>query len=99
MTNGERFAARVSPERFLSLSLSTDLHKVDPGAITVPTTIVIEEGDALVPEAQARTLAERLGGPHEVVFMPTIVGHDAFLAEPDKIGPIIRSALFDRVQA
>jgi homoserine O-acetyltransferase len=99
MTNGERFAARVSPERFLSLSLSTDLHRVDPGAITVPTTIVIEEGDALVPEAQARALAERLGGPHEVVFMPTIVGHDAFLAEPDKIGPIIRSALFDRVQA
>lgn len=99
MTNGERFAARVSPERFLALSLSTDLHRVDPAAITVPATLVIEQGDLLVPEAQVRALAARLAAPNDIVFLPTLVGHDAFLAEPDKIGPIIRNALFDRVQA
>ena len=99
MANGERFAARVAPERFLALSLSTDLHKVDPAAVTVPTTLVIEEGDLLVPEAKVRELAGLLAAPNDIVFMPTQVGHDAFLAEPDKIGPILRNALFDRVQA
>lgn len=99
LSNGERFAARVSPERFLALSLSTDLHTVDPAAVRVPTTLVIEEGDALVPEAQVRALAAQLAAPNDIVVMPTHIGHDAFLAEPDKIGPIIRNALFDRVQA
>jgi homoserine O-acetyltransferase len=97
MANGERFAARVTPERFLALSLSTDLHKVDPAAITTPTTIIIEEGDALIPEEQVRLFAERLAAPHDIVFLSTLVGHDAFLAEPEKIGPIIRTALTDKV--
>ena len=99
LVNGERFAARISPERFLALSLSTDLHKVDPAVITVPATLIIEEGDLLVPEAKVRELASRLGGPTDVVVLPTNIGHDAFLVEPDKIGPILRTALFDRVQA
>lgn len=99
IANGERFASRVSPERFLALSLSTDLHEVDPAKITVSTTLIVEEGDALVPEAKVRELDERLAAPHQLVFFSTLVGHDAFLAEPEKIGPIIRNALLDKVQA
>ena len=37
MDHGERFAQRFDPRRFCALSLSCDLHRVDPAAITVPT--------------------------------------------------------------
>jgi homoserine O-acetyltransferase len=90
---GERFAARWRAERFLALSLSGDLHRVDPSAIRTPTTIVAAEGDAIVPGEQLETLAARLGGPCRLVHVPTTRGHDAFLTEPTAVGEIVRVAL------
>jgi homoserine O-acetyltransferase len=94
---GDDFAARFSPEYFLALSLSSDLHHVDPGAIRTPTTIVAAEGDTLVPEEQTRELARRLAGPSRFEFVPTIFGHDAFLKEAEKFGRILSSVLSPRV--
>lgn len=91
--HGERFAARWSAERFLALSLSGDLHRVDPAAICAPTVLVAAEGDAIVPGEQLRELAGRLGGPATLVELPTTRGHDAFLTEPVALGRILRSAL------
>jgi homoserine O-acetyltransferase len=91
--HGETFAARWSAERFLALSLSGDLHRVDPAAIRTPTTIVAAEGDAIVPGEQLETLAARLGGPAHLVHLPTTRGHDAFLTEPAAVGNIVRTAL------
>jgi homoserine O-acetyltransferase len=90
---GKRFAAWCPPERFLALSLSSDLHHVDPAAVRVPAVLVAEEGDTLVPEEQVVDLSARLGAPNTLVRLPTMHGHDAFLTDPDTINPILSAAL------
>ncbi len=91
--HGERFAAQWSAERFLALSLSGDLHRVDPAAIHTPTTIVAAEGDAIVPGEQLEALSARLAAPNRLVHLPTKPGHDAFLTEPAAVSEIIHTAL------
>jgi homoserine O-acetyltransferase len=90
---GGRFAATMRPERFLALSHSTDVHRVDPSRITTPTTIVAAEGDTIVPREQLLMLANRLSGARHLVDLNTRVGHDAFLVETAKVSSIISSAL------
>jgi homoserine O-acetyltransferase/O-succinyltransferase len=92
--HGERFAATWTPERFLALSLSGDLHRVDPAAIRTPALFVAAEGDAIVPAEQMQALAARFGGPNRLVELPTTRGHDAFLAEPEAIGRLLNDELF-----
>lgn len=90
---GARFARSFSAARFLALSRSLDLHAVDPTRIATPTTLVAARGDAIVPLEQMRQLADTLAGPAVLRVTQTSTGHDAFLAEPRAIGPIIRTAL------
>lgn len=90
---GERFAATMRPERFLALSHSSDVHRVDPSRITTPTTIVAAEGDTIVPREQLVALANRLSGARNLVDLNTRVGHDAFLVETAKVSSIISAAL------
>jgi homoserine O-acetyltransferase len=92
--HGERFAAGWRPERFLALSLSADLHRVDPAAIHTPTVLVAAEGDSIVPGEQMRALAARLAAPNRLVEIATTRGHDAFLAEPEAIGRLLDQSLF-----
>jgi homoserine O-acetyltransferase/O-succinyltransferase len=94
---GADFAARFRPEYFLALSLSSDLHRVDPAAVHTPATLVAAEGDTLVPEEQMRALSKRLAVPAQLVHVPTIFGHDAFLKEPAKFGRILSSVLSHHV--
>ena len=91
--NGEKFARRWSPSRFLALSLSADLHRVDPERIHTPTVLVSIDGDTIVPSEQMSQLAARLAGPNRLVRLQAATGHDAFLAEPDLIGPILHKSL------
>jgi homoserine O-acetyltransferase/O-succinyltransferase len=98
-SRGADFVARFRPEYFLALSLSSDLHRVDPAAVHTPATLVAAEGDTLVPEEQMRALAKRLAVPARFVHLPTIFGHDAFLKEPTKVGRILASVLSHRVQS
>jgi homoserine O-acetyltransferase/O-succinyltransferase len=93
---GEKFAATWRPERFLALSLSADLHRVDPAAVRVPTTLVAAEGDAIVPGEQMEELARRLAAPSTLVHLATRHGHDAFLTDADAIGRILTTALSSR---
>jgi homoserine O-acetyltransferase len=90
---GEKFAARFTPARFLALSLSADLHWVDPARITTPTTLVAAEGDSNVPREQLEELARRVGGPCRLVDLPSTKGHDAFLTEPLSVSRILTEAL------
>ena len=90
---GKRFAAWCPPERFLALSLSSDLHHVNPAAVVVPAVLIAEEGDTLVPEEQLIELAAKLGARNTLVRLATIHGHDAFLTDPDTINPILDRAL------
>jgi homoserine O-acetyltransferase len=90
---GERFAARWTPARFLALSLSNDLHEVDPARIRTPAFLIAAENDAVVPREQVDELAREFGAPCEVVDLPSIHGHDAFLTEPGTLGRILVNAL------
>ncbi|HEU4763456.1 MAG TPA: homoserine O-succinyltransferase [Gemmatimonadales bacterium] len=90
---GRKFLSRFTPERFLSLSWSLDLHRVDPTAIRVPTVLVAVAEDLLVPLWQMEDLRDRLGGPATLEVVHSAYGHDAFLKETGSIGAVIRRAL------
>ena len=90
---GEKFAARVSPERYLALSLSADLHRVSPEAITVATTLIPAQGDTLVPPAQMRAMGKRLPNLRGIHLLRSRVGHDSFLTEPRRLGAILSATL------
>lgn len=90
---GERFATGCSAERYLALSLSLDLHRIQPEDVTVPTTLIAMLGDRIVPRAQTRELARRLGAPCEVVELLSRHGHDAFLQEPRAITAVLERVL------
>ena len=59
---GDDYARRHSPESFLCLSESIDLHRVDPRQIRVPVTLVAVVEDQLVPVEDMRELAAELAG-------------------------------------
>jgi homoserine O-acetyltransferase len=81
LARGDAYAASYVPEAFLCLSESIDLHRVNAGAIRVPTTLVGVREDQLVPIADMQALRDRLGGPAELVEVSSLFGHDAFLKE------------------
>lgn len=91
--HGDRFAATWQPARFLALSLSADLHRVDPAQVRTPTLLVAAEDDAVVPRAQVDVLAAAFAGPVRVVELRTRTGHDAFLTEPAQVGRLLDTAL------
>jgi homoserine O-acetyltransferase len=90
---GERFANSFTPARFISLSLSLDLHHVVPEDVHVPATLVSIDSDTLVPPWQMRELASRLGGPSTLVELKSRFGHDAFLKEPRAMSQVIAASL------
>jgi homoserine O-acetyltransferase len=90
---GARFADRMSPHRFLALSLSADLHRVVPERVDVRTTLIAAQADALVPPSQLRALSRRLPRLDAFVTLQTRYGHDAFLTEPARLAPLISTAL------
>jgi len=91
--HGEKFADAWRAERFVALSLSGDLHRVDPDRIITPAVFVAAEGDSVVPREQIAALAASVRGPAELVDLPSDVGHDAFLTEHDALDRMLASAL------
>ena len=98
-TRGEQFADKWTPERYNALSLSLDLHQICPEDVTVPTTVIAITGDRLVPVAQARELARRLGGPSQLIELDSSLGHDAFLGDSACIAPFVNELLRLGVEA
>ena len=88
---GEAFAARMEAERFLALSESIDLHRVEPEQITQPTLLVTAVSDQLAPLQDMRELRDRLAGDAELFTMTSLYGHDAFLKEWDALGEALGS--------
>ena len=91
--SGETFAARCTPERFLALSESLDLHKVNPEDVRVATTLIAVEQDTLVPVAQVRELAKRISAPCSLVEISSPHGHDTFLNDPALLAPFVSTCL------
>jgi homoserine O-acetyltransferase len=93
LARGESYAARYRPEAFVCLSESIDLHRVEPEAIHVPTTLVAVVEDQLVPIADMRELRDRLGGNCRLVEVSSLYGHDAFLKETEVLRDVFAQAL------
>jgi homoserine O-acetyltransferase len=93
MARGERYAAVYQPEAFVCLSESIDLHRVEPEAIRVPTTLLGVQEDQLVPLADMRQLRDRHGGNCSLVEISSIYGHDAFLKETEVLRDLLARAL------
>jgi homoserine O-acetyltransferase len=91
--HGERYADKYTPARFLALSLSADLHTVDPKAIRTPTTLVAIEHDFIAPRWQIEQLAGGIGPHARIVTLHSDIGHDAFLTETDALSPLLNAAL------
>lgn len=92
LSRGESYAAHYRPEAFVCLSESIDLHRVEPGEIRVPTTLVAVQEDQLVPIADMRELRDRLAGNCALVEISSLYGHDAFLKETDVLRDVFAQA-------
>lgn len=90
---GDDYARRHTPESFLCLSESIDLHRVDPARIHVPVTLVGVTEDQLVPPDEIYELAAAVAGPCRLIELHSKFGHDAFLKEPELLAPAFAAAL------
>ncbi len=90
---GDAYAANYVPESFVCLSESIDLHRVDPVAITTPTTLVAILEDQLVPVSDMRELLAQLSGPKQLFELSSLYGHDAFLKEVAALRKVFAQAL------
>lgn len=93
-----RFAESWTGERYLTLSESLDLHRVDPARVRVPTAILGVREDTLTPPWQLVELHSRLAGPCRLEEISSIYGHDAFLKEVDAVGEFVARALEQEVR-
>lgn len=90
---GRAYVPRMSAGRWISLSDSLDRHRVEPEAITVPTTLLGFTSDALVPITDLDALAEGLPNLRAHVRAPSLYGHDGFLKEDAVVAGLVTSAL------
>jgi homoserine O-acetyltransferase/O-succinyltransferase len=93
LSRGDAYVTSHVPESFVCLSESIDLHRVDPSAIHVPTTLIAVREDQLVPLADMHALRARLAGPAELFELSSLFGHDAFLKEADALRPLLARGL------
>ena len=89
---GEKHSARVGATAYRRLSESIDLHRIDPGAITIPATLVAADSDQLVPAADIEALAQSIPNG-TFIRIPSIFGHDAFLKEERAVAEILEAFL------
>ncbi|MEP3655803.1 MAG: homoserine O-succinyltransferase [Litorimonas sp.] len=86
-SRGDVFASNMDPQRFLALSESIDLHRIEPESISTPTLLMTAISDQLAPLPDMRELRDRLSGPSELYTFTSLYGHDAFLKEYDAMDP------------
>ncbi len=94
---GSRFVDRFDPERYLSLSESIDLHRVDPASVRTPGTLIGFATDRLVPLGDLCALQQGMGAPASLEVIDSLYGHDGFLKETAALSPLLRAALGDAV--
>jgi len=90
---GASFVKRFSAARYLALSESIDLHRVDPAAVRVPTTLIGIASDRVVPLADLCELQRCCGAATTLHVIDSRYGHDAFLKEDAQIGALLQEAL------
>lgn len=94
--HGQAFAERFDALGFLCLSLSMDLHSVDPSQVGAPVTLVAMEPDSIAPAWQVRQLHELLGPGHELIEVAASCGHDSFLTDVGTFNEVVSTFLAKR---
>lgn len=92
-SRGDAYKSAYVPESFVCLSESIDMHRINPAAIHVPTTLVAIIEDQLVPLADMRALHDALPGTKQLIEVSSLYGHDAFLKETDVLRRVFADAL------
>lgn len=95
--NGEKFAKRFSPQRFLLLSEAIDRFHLEPLPAVLATlrcrvTVVGVPSDLLFPLTQQEELHELLGQadvPSRLLMFESLFGHDAFLADSVRLAQLL----------
>ena len=90
---GRRFVERFTPEQFLSLSQSIDLHDIWPEKVLTHTLIIGFSSDLLVPFTDLVELHKRLKGKTTLIELDSPYGHDAFLKETTQLTPLLTDFL------
>lgn len=90
---GAAFVKRFDSARYLALSESIDLHRVEPEAVRVPATLVGIASDRVVPLADLCDLQRRCGAAASLHVVDSRYGHDAFLKEEAQISGLLSEAL------
>jgi len=90
---GQAYAETYVPEAYVCLSESIDTHRVAPENISVPATLVAVCEDQLVPLADMQWLNAQWAGPHRLVELSSLYGHDAFLKEAAALKKVFGEAL------
>ena len=86
---GRHYKKIMPVNRFLALSESIDLHRVDPAKITANTTLIAVRSDQLAPPSEMQVLCDELAGQAELHVFDSIYGHDSFLKATDLLAPIL----------
>lgn len=94
---GKAFGEQFPASAFLHLSESIDLHDVDPSRLSVPTTLVSWDSDALVPPWLVEELRQRVECPCRHVEFSSPFGHDAFLKEARDVSSVLREIVGEEV--
>ncbi|MEO0695327.1 MAG: alpha/beta fold hydrolase [Pseudomonadota bacterium] len=94
---GKKFAARMSAERYITLSAAIDSHTVEPSTIDRPTFLIAADTDLLVPIDDVKKLAREIGSQAQCITFPSVFGHDAFLKETNVVNAALRRILHDLV--
>lgn len=92
-TRGRAFIGKMSPERYITLSKSIDLHYVEPASIQVPVSLIGFRQDQIVPIDEIRYLHQQLPKPLNYFEFDSIYGHDAFLKETRILGDVLKTLL------
>ncbi|MGY8985953.1 MAG: homoserine O-succinyltransferase MetX [Sphingomonadales bacterium] len=88
-SRGSTWSKTISVERFLALSLSIDLHRINPKNINHPTLIISSIEDQLVPIDDIKRLKNLIGDNATLCPIHSIYGHDAFLKEVSQISNLL----------
>lgn len=88
---GSTFADSFDAWKYLALSESLDLHRIDPDVLNVPLHLLAVKQDRLIPQRDIRKLAEVTGASLKVIS--SRFGHDAFLKEEKAVARWLRGHL------
>ena len=86
---GRDYMARMSAERYLTLSAGIDRVDEAPHEIDAPAAFIAADSDQLVPVATVKSCVQRYRGPAQFHVIASRYGHDAFLKDAAAVNAIL----------